>query len=82
MAGKEILFHDSARERIVTGANMLADAVKVTLGPRGRTVVIDRSFGAPSTSIWTARSPSRRAAKRARLPKRDSEATWSPAMPC
>ena len=48
MAGKEIVFHDDARGRIVAGANMLADAVKVTLGPRGRTVVIDRSFGAPS----------------------------------
>ncbi|MBI3918073.1 MAG: hypothetical protein HY322_13820 [Betaproteobacteria bacterium] len=47
MAGKEIVFHDDVRGRIVAGANMLADAVKVTLGPRGRTVVIDRSFGAP-----------------------------------
>jgi chaperonin GroEL len=48
MAAKELLFHDNARDRIVAGANILADAVKVTLGPRGRTVVIDRSFGAPT----------------------------------
>lgn len=48
MAGKQILFSDQAREKIVAGANLLADAVKVTLGPRGRNVAIERSFGAPS----------------------------------
>jgi chaperonin GroEL len=44
---KEILFHDAARAQIVKGINILADAVKVTLGPRGRSVILDRSYGPP-----------------------------------
>jgi chaperonin GroEL len=48
MAVKDIKFHDSARNRIVAGVNLLADAVKVTLGPKGRYVVLERSFGAPT----------------------------------
>jgi chaperonin GroEL len=48
MAAKEVKFHDSARSRIVAGVNILADAVKVTLGPKGRNVVLERSFGAPT----------------------------------
>ncbi len=47
MSAKEVKFHDHARSRIVKGVNILADAVKVTLGPKGRNVVIERSFGAP-----------------------------------
>ena len=47
MAAKIVHFHDSARERVVKGVNILADAVKVTLGPKGRNVVLERSFGAP-----------------------------------
>jgi chaperonin GroEL len=47
MSAKEVKFHDSARSRIVRGVNILADAVKVTLGPKGRNVVIEKSFGAP-----------------------------------
>ncbi|WP_454743631.1 chaperonin GroEL [Cupriavidus necator] len=47
MAAKDIKFHESARSRIVAGVNLLADAVKVTLGPKGRNVVLERSFGAP-----------------------------------
>ncbi|MDA8257323.1 MAG: chaperonin GroEL [Betaproteobacteria bacterium] len=47
MAAKEVKFHDNARARIVKGVNILADAVKVTLGPKGRNVVLDKSFGAP-----------------------------------
>ena len=47
MAAKIVQFHDSARERMVRGVNVLANAVKVTLGPKGRNVVLDRSFGAP-----------------------------------
>jgi len=50
MAAKEVRFHDSARHRIVAGANILADAVKVTLGPKGRNVVLERSFGAPTVT--------------------------------
>ena len=47
MAAKDVRFHDSARTKIVAGVNILADAVKVTLGPKGRNVVLDKSFGAP-----------------------------------
>ena len=47
MAAKEVQFHDGARTRIVKGVNILAEAVKVTLGPKGRNVVIEKSFGAP-----------------------------------
>ncbi|KAF0811943.1 60 kDa chaperonin [Andreprevotia sp. IGB-42] len=48
MAAKEVKFGDSARARMVAGVNILADAVKVTLGPKGRNVVLERSFGAPT----------------------------------
>ncbi len=48
MAAKDVKFHDSARAKIVAGANILADAVKITLGPKGRNVVLERSFGAPT----------------------------------
>ncbi len=48
MAAKEVLFGDDARTRMVTGVNILANAVKVTLGPKGRNVVLEKSFGAPT----------------------------------
>src|SRR5215204_6160468 len=48
MAAKEILFDESARKQILNGVNQLADAVKVTLGPRGRNVVIEKSWGSPT----------------------------------
>lgn len=48
MAAKDVRFGESARAKMVTGVNVLADAVKVTLGPKGRNVVLDRSFGAPT----------------------------------
>ncbi len=48
MAAKDVKFHDSARAKMVVGVNILADAVKVTLGPKGRNVVLDRSYGAPT----------------------------------
>ncbi len=48
MAAKEVKFGDSARARMVAGVNILADAVKVTLGPKGRNVVLERSYGAPT----------------------------------
>ena len=48
MAAKEVKFRDSARHKMVAGVNILADAVKVTLGPKGRNVVLERSFGAPT----------------------------------
>jgi chaperonin GroEL len=48
MAAKDVRFHDSARDKMVVGVNVLANAVKVTLGPKGRNVVLERSFGAPT----------------------------------
>lgn len=50
MAGKQVVFGDDARSKIVTGVNVLANAVKVTLGPKGRNVVLERSFGAPTVT--------------------------------
>jgi len=50
MAAKEIVFDATARERILAGVNALANAVKVTLGPKGRNVVIEKSFGAPTVT--------------------------------
>ncbi|OZI79957.1 chaperonin GroEL [Bordetella genomosp. 2] len=47
MSAKDVKFHDNARSRVVKGVNILADAVKVTLGPKGRNVLLERSFGAP-----------------------------------
>ena len=47
MAAKEVRFHSDARDRMLRGVETLANAVKVTLGPKGRNVVIDKSFGAP-----------------------------------
>lgn len=48
MAAKEVRFGDAARHSIINGVNILADAVKVTLGPKGRNVVLERSYGAPT----------------------------------
>jgi len=50
MAAKDVRFGDSARHRMVAGVNVLANAVKVTLGPKGRNVVLDRSYGAPTVT--------------------------------
>ncbi|NLO81150.1 MAG: chaperonin GroEL [Xanthomonadaceae bacterium] len=50
MAAKEVRFSDDARSRMVEGVNILANAVKVTLGPRGRNVVLEKSFGAPTVT--------------------------------
>ncbi len=50
MAAKEVKFGQDARERMLRGVDILADAVKVNLGPKGRNVVIDKSFGAPRTT--------------------------------
>jgi chaperonin GroEL len=47
MVAKQLAFRDDAREKIRRGVDALAEAVKVTLGPRGRTVILERDFGAP-----------------------------------
>ena len=48
MAAKEIIFDERARNRVMAGVDTLANAVKVTLGPRGRNVIIEKSWGAPT----------------------------------
>ncbi|MGO8864939.1 MAG: TCP-1/cpn60 chaperonin family protein, partial [Alphaproteobacteria bacterium] len=50
MAAKDVRFSDDARARLLRGVEILANAVKVTLGPKGRNVVLDKSFGAPRIS--------------------------------
>ncbi len=50
MPAKEVRFHEGARAKMVHGLNILADAVKVTLGPKGRNVVLERSFGSPTVT--------------------------------
>ena len=50
MAGKQIIFDQAARSKLLKGVNQLADAVKVTLGPKGRNVILDKSFGSPTVT--------------------------------
>ena len=50
MSAKDVKFGDSARVQMLDGVNTLANAVKVTLGPKGRNVVLDKSFGAPTVT--------------------------------
>src|SRR5881394_3429466 len=50
MSAKDVRFHEPARHKLLAGVNILADAVKVTLGPKGRNVVLERSFGAPTVT--------------------------------
>jgi chaperonin GroEL len=50
MAAKEIVYHENARNLVLSGVNALADAVKVTLGPKGRNVVLEKSFGSPTVT--------------------------------
>jgi chaperonin GroEL len=50
MPAKDVRFHESARHKMLAGVNVLADAVKVTLGPKGRNVILERSFGAPTVT--------------------------------
>ncbi len=50
MSAKDVQFGDDARSKLLSGVNILADAVKVTLGPKGRNVVLDKSFGAPTVT--------------------------------
>jgi chaperonin GroEL len=50
MSAKEVVFSDKARQRMLKGVNTLADAVQVTLGPKGRNVVLDKAFGAPTVT--------------------------------
>ena len=53
MSAKDVKFGDNARTEMLDGVNTLANAVKVTLGPKGRNVVLDKSFGAPTAVSYT-----------------------------
>jgi hypothetical protein len=59
MAAKELKYGDKAREKMLAGVNTLANAVKVTLGPKGRNVLIEKSFGAPTSPRTALPSPRR-----------------------
>ena len=50
MPAKDVRFHEDARQKLLSGVNILANAVKATLGPKGRNVVLERSFGAPTVT--------------------------------
>src|ERR1041385_569986 len=58
MAAKEVRFSDDARQRMFKGVNVLANAVKATLGPKGRNAVLERSYGAPVITKDGASNPS------------------------
>ena len=59
MAAKTVSFAQEAREKILHGINVLADAVTVTLGPKGRNVVLEKSYGAPTVTRTASPSPRR-----------------------
>lgn len=71
MAAKDVKFGDSARKKMLVGVNVLADAVKATLGPKGRNVVLAKSFGAP-----TITKDGVSVAKEIEL--KDASRTWAP----
>jgi chaperonin GroEL len=59
MTGKRIVYSEEARAKILAGVNKLANAVKVTLGPKGRNVMLEKKFGAPTITKDGCRSPRR-----------------------
>ena len=59
MAAKDLRFGENARNKMVNGVNVLANAVKITLGPKGRNVVLERSYGAPTIILLRTPSPKR-----------------------
>ena len=59
MSAKEVKFDGDARNSMLRGVKILADAVKATLGPKGRSVILDRSYGAPALLRMALRSPRR-----------------------
>jgi hypothetical protein len=68
---KQIVYGEESRHAILRGVNGLADAVKVTLGPKGRNVVIDKKFGSPTITkdgVTVAKAPARRRTRRATAP--------------
>ena len=72
MAGKQIVYSEEARGKLVAGVNKLANAVKVTLGPKGRNVVLEKKFAEASSS----RTPQRRSPRRRRWCQ-SATASWT-----
>ena len=70
MPAKQVRFGQDARDRILRGVNILADAVTVTLGPKGRNVVLEKSFGAPNITRTASPSPRKSSSK-------TSSRTWA-----
>ena len=68
MAAKDVFFGDKARAGMLEGVNILADAVKATLGPKGRNVILEKSFGAPTVTCLLYTSPSPRDLSTSRMP--------------
>ena len=68
MAAKEVKFGADARTKMLEGVDILANAVKVTLGPKGRNVVLEKSFGAPRITCLLYTSPSPRDYAASRMP--------------
>ena len=79
MAHKQILFHSAAREKILRGTAALADAVRVTLGPKSKSVLIQKKWGAPIVCNdgvkWCGGNPRRRT--RAMMPRKTNMSIWS-----
>jgi chaperonin GroEL len=71
MTAKDVYFGDKARSRMLKGVNILADAVKATLGPKGRNAILDKSFGAPTVTKDGVSVPRRSSWK-------TSSRTWAP----
>jgi chaperonin GroEL len=65
---KQIVTGENSRQAILRGVNQLADAVKITLGPKGRNAVIEKKFGAPITTQLSKRSSARRSSPRTASP--------------
>ena len=74
---KDVIFGSSARQRMLNGVNILADAVKATLGPKGRNVILDKSFGARQGFGGRADGPRRRR----ELPRRAARHRRTSPMP-
>jgi len=64
MAAKDIRFSEEARGRVLRGVNLLADAVTVTLGPKGRNVVLEKSWGSPKMACQLPRKSSSKTSSR------------------
>ena len=91
MSAKEVKFNADAREKMLNGVDILANAVKVTLGPKGRNVVLEKSFGAPRVTkdgVTVAKEIeledkwARRCSRRLRRKPPTSRAMVPPRPPC